>query len=116
MEKTIQDFTIEELTNELNRRYALEAKRIYEKRTNITSHIRKNSAIYTELADIMENENLKETIRNIVEYTANCVDITILIEDGKAFLDAIMKDGHAIWHKHEPKPVADGLVQSELSL
>ncbi len=112
MEKTIRDYSIEELTHELNRRYALEAKAIYERRTAITKHIREHSEIYSALAKIMENDELAKTIDKIKNYIYNCVDITILVEDGKSFLDATTKNGSSIWKKYE-EPISEIIPENK---
>lgn len=101
MKKTIRDYTNEEIAEEINRRYALSTKEAYERRMAITNHIRANSTVYLELADAMENENLKKTINDIVNYAIDCVDITIAIEEGSGFLKTISKNEGFIWDKYD---------------
>lgn len=103
MEKQISDYTTQELTYEINRRLAMEAKDHYERRTAITNHIRDNVEVYKKLAELMKNTNLIKTLDGIVNYSISCVDIDIMISDGNQFLDAIYKDGSAVWAKYETK-------------
>lgn len=105
MEKQLTEYTTQELTYEINRRLAMEAKAVYERRTAVTKHIRENIEVYRELARVMNSEELLVTINKINEYVMNCVELNIMISDGKEFLDAINIDGKTAWFKYEKEPV-----------
>ncbi len=100
--KNIKEYTTEEIAEELNRRLALDAKKLYEVRTAITNHIRKHIDVYLELADIIENKQLKEEFNKIKDLIYECVDISISVQDGKDFLNAVMANGQTpVWSKYE---------------
>lgn len=105
MEKQISDYTTQELKYEINRRLAMEAKAVYERRTAVTKYIRDNVEVFRGLARVMNSDELLETINLIDDLCMNCVDLNIMINDGKDFLDAINKDGKAVWVKYGPVPV-----------
>lgn len=101
MSKELTEYTTEEITAELNKRFALNVKEVYDRRTAITKHIRDYYEVYAELAAIMENPDLINTLKDIDNLILNCVDIQIIIEDGKKFLDAcIGPNNQLIWAKY----------------
>jgi hypothetical protein len=97
----INEYTTEQLTYEINRRLAMEAKEVYERRTAVTRHIRDNIDVYRGLAKVMNSEELLDTLNKINDLIMNCVDLNIMISDGKDFLDAVTKDGGGVWYKYE---------------
>lgn len=97
----LKEYTTEELTYELNRRLAMEAKEIYERRIAVTRHIRDNIDVYRGLANAMNSEELLNTLNRIDSLIMNCVEVNIMIKDGKDFLDAVTKDGSSVWDKYE---------------
>lgn len=105
MEKQLEDYTTQELTYELNKRFAMEAKKMYEMRTAMTKHIRSNMKVYNELADIMGSEDLRDTLKKINDLVYNCININIMIEDGKDFMNAVFnnpeKPDIPVWFKYE---------------
>ena len=105
MEKQISDYTTQELTYEINRRLAMEAKDIYERRTAVTKHIRDNINVFMELANVMNSPDLLSTLKKINDFTMNCIELNIMINDGTDFLDAVVKDGKSVWSKYEKEPV-----------
>ena len=107
MEKQISDYTTQELTYEINRRLAMEAKEVYERRAAVTKYIRDNIEVFRGLAKAMNSEELLATVNKINEYVMNCVELNIMISDGKEFLDAINIDGKTAWFKYEKEPIND---------
>jgi hypothetical protein len=109
MDKNISECTTQELTYEINRRLAMEAKEVYERRTAVTRHIRDNVDVYRGLAKAMNSEELLKTINDIDNLVMNCVDLNIMISDGRDFLDNVA----GVWHKYE-KPesaISDSAIE-----
>lgn len=101
MSNKLKDYKTSELADELNRRLALDAKKMYETRTALTNHIRRNISVYNELADIMENSELKDTLKKIEDLTYGCIDMTLTIRNGKEFIEAIMdENSQPVWAKY----------------
>ena len=55
----------------------------------------------------MNSNEFLDTLNKINEYTMNCIELNIMIKDGKDFLDAINQDGKTIWFKYEKEPIND---------
>ena len=104
--KTINDYTTDELIEELNRRIAMQTKEMFDIRTEVTKHIRRHKDVYFELADIMKSDDLRDTIKKIDDLVYNCINLNIMIEDGKEFMDGVFNDPDnpnvAIWTKYNP--------------
>lgn len=94
---TIDQFTTAELLQELDRRKALQAKAAFERRTAITKFIREHRDTFMQFAQLLGNEELKNSIHKVDEYVYNCVNVLFAIEDGKPFMDAIFNGDKAIW-------------------
>ena len=99
--KNIKEYTTEEITEELSRRLALDAKKLYEVRTAITNHIRKHIDVYLELADIIENKQLKEEFNKIKDLIYECVE----------FLCVQMKD---FLSQYWPSGASSGSIVGEI--
>lgn len=107
MENKLNDYTTQELTYEINRRLAMEAKEVYERRTAVTKYIREHMDIFKGLAKVMNSNDLLDTLNHIDDLRMNCVELNIMISDGKDFLDAVTKDGGGVWAKYEKELAND---------
>ncbi len=112
----LKEYTTEELTYEINRRLAMEAKEMYERRTAVTRHIRDNIDVYRGLAKAMNSEELLNILNKIDSLIMNCVEVNIMINDGKEFLDAVTKDGGGVWHKYEKKDQRSAISDSRSAI
>ena len=109
---TIDQFTTQDLLQELDRRKALQAKAAFDRRTAITKFIREHRDTFIEFAQLLGNEELKDSIHKVDEYVYNCVNVLFAIEDGKPFMDAVFDGDKAIWTPYIPKE-SDIILGSE---
>ena len=88
------------IKEELNKRDALEAKKIFDKRTAITRFIRDNKDVFLKLAKLMDSDKLTNDINKIDDYVFNCINLTFDIENGKEFFDKVFDGSKSIWSKY----------------
>lgn len=98
--KKLDDYSYDELKEELNKRDALEAKKIFDKRTAITRFIRDNKDVFLKLAKLMDSDKLTNDINKIDDYVFNCINLTFDIENGKEFFDKVFDGSKSIWSKY----------------
>ena len=102
MNKQLSDYTMQELTNEINRRIALDTKKVYEMRQKMTEHVKNNMRVYKELAVIMGSEDLHDVLCKIDKSEYTCINVNLMIEDGKEFTNKIFNNNNEpIWLKYE---------------